>query len=112
LAIPHRPQSLASLCFALFKGSVHHRPRLHPKAEGTWVLRAADKTTFGSISRADIALVATNADAAISTKQIVYSEETGKLFFNTNGSAGGFGSGGYFATLQGAPSIAVSDIVI
>jgi len=57
-------------------------------------------------------LVADDADAAISAKKITYSEETGKLFFNQNGSANGFGSGGYFVTLQGAPSIAVSDIAI
>lgn len=71
-----------------------------------------DQTTFGSISRADIALVADDADAAISVKKITYSEETGRLFFNANGSANGFGSGGYFVTLQGAPSLSVSDIVI
>lgn len=71
-----------------------------------------DQTTFGPISRADIAIVTDNAEAAISVKKIVYSEETGKLFFNANGDARGFGNGGYFATLQGAPSLAVSDIVI
>jgi Ca2+-binding RTX toxin-like protein len=71
-----------------------------------------DQTTFGPISKADIAIVADNADAAISKKLITYSEETGKLFFNANGDAKGLGNGGYFATLQGAPSLTVSDIVI
>jgi Ca2+-binding RTX toxin-like protein len=71
-----------------------------------------DQTTFGQIARADIALVADDADAAISTKKITYSEETGRLFFNANGTASGFGKGGYFATLQGSPSLVVSDFVI
>ena len=31
---------LAQLRFASFKASTHYRPRLHPKAQGTWVLRA------------------------------------------------------------------------
>jgi Ca2+-binding RTX toxin-like protein len=74
-----------------------------------------DETTFGPLSRTDIALVARDADAALSTKRIVYSEATGKLFFNANGDARGFGnngSGGLFATLQGTPDFAISDIVI
>jgi hypothetical protein len=36
-------QSLAQLRFASFKGSVRHRPRLHPQARGTGVLRAINK---------------------------------------------------------------------
>jgi len=71
-----------------------------------------DQTTFGPISRSDLAIVADDANAAISTKRITYSEETGRLFFNANGAGGGFGNGGYFVTLQGAPSIALSDITI
>jgi trimeric autotransporter adhesin len=74
-----------------------------------------DQTTFGPISRADIALVVDDADAALSDKRIVYSEETGKLFFNANGTERGFGrngSGGYFVTLQGTPDFAISDIVV
>jgi Ca2+-binding RTX toxin-like protein len=71
-----------------------------------------DRTTFGNISKSDFAIVADNIDAATSSKLIVYSEATGKLFFNQNGSGGGFGQGGYFATLQGAPSITVNDIAI
>ncbi|XPM59212.2 MAG: calcium-binding protein [Leptolyngbya sp. IPPAS B-1204] len=74
-----------------------------------------DETTFGPLSRNDIALVANDRDAAISNKRIVFSEATGKLFFNANGSARGFGnngSGGLFVTLQGTPDFAVSDIVI
>lgn len=74
-----------------------------------------DETTFGPLSRTDLTLVANDVDAALSTKKIVFSEATGKLFFNANGSARGFGnngSGGLFATLQGTPDFALSDIVI
>ncbi|NJR38350.1 MAG: calcium-binding protein [Leptolyngbyaceae cyanobacterium CSU_1_4] len=71
-----------------------------------------DRTTFGNISKSDFAIVADNIDAATSSKLIVYSEATGKLFFNQNGSSAGFGQGGYFATLQGAPSLTANDIAI
>ncbi|MBF2075166.1 MAG: calcium-binding protein [Synechococcales cyanobacterium C42_A2020_086] len=72
-----------------------------------------DETTFGPLSRNDVALVANDRDAAASAKKIVFSEATGRLFFNANGSARGFGnngSGGYFVTLQGAVDFAISDI--
>ncbi|WP_143467621.1 calcium-binding protein [Leptolyngbya ohadii] len=71
-----------------------------------------DQTTFGNISRSDFAIVANDLAAATNTKLIVYSEATGKLFFNQNGSASGLGRGGYFATLQGAPELSASDIQI
>jgi Ca2+-binding RTX toxin-like protein len=71
-----------------------------------------DQTTFGPIVRGDIGLVADDSEVALSAKKILYSEETGKLFFNQNGAARGLGTGGYFATLQGAPSLSVGDIVI
>lgn len=71
-----------------------------------------DQTTFGNLSRSDFAIVANNQEAAVSEKRIVFSEATSKLFFNTNGTARGFGDGGYFVTLQGAPDLALSDIAI
>lgn len=71
-----------------------------------------DQTTFGQITRQDIAIVANNAEAAISDKRIVFSEATGKVFFNQNGASNGFGTGGYFATLQGAVEITVNDFAI
>ncbi len=71
-----------------------------------------DQTTFGNLSRDDFAIVANNQEAAVSEKRIVFSEATSKLFFNTNGTARGFGSGGYFVTLQGALDFALSDITI
>ncbi|MDY6803351.1 MAG: FG-GAP-like repeat-containing protein [Cyanobacteriota bacterium] len=40
---------------------------------------------------------------------IVYNQTTGDLFYNANGSKPGFGSGGKFATLEGAPELKASD---
>jgi Ca2+-binding RTX toxin-like protein len=71
-----------------------------------------DQTTFGNISKSDFAIVASDNAAATSSKLIIYSEATGRLFFNQNSSNRGFGQGGYFATLQGAPSLSASDIAI
>lgn len=69
-----------------------------------------DRTTFGNIDKSDFTIVANDTVAATNAKRLVYSEATGRLFFNTNGSNSGFGQGGYFATLQGAPSITANDI--
>ncbi len=71
-----------------------------------------DQTTFGNISKADFGIVANDAAAALSSKSIVYSEGTSRLFFNQNGSSSGFGQGGYFATLQNGPSLTANDIAI
>lgn len=40
---------------------------------------------------------------------IVYNQKTGDLFYNANGSQPGFGSGGKFASLEGAPELKASD---
>ncbi|MEH1837380.1 MAG: hypothetical protein V7L20_01100 [Nostoc sp.] len=50
--------------------------------------------------------------AATSTAKIVYDPVSGQLFYNQNGSVAGFGSGGLFATLTGAPTLAASDFVL
>ncbi|OYD94704.1 hypothetical protein CDG76_15020 [Nostoc sp. 'Peltigera membranacea cyanobiont' 210A] len=47
-----------------------------------------------------------------STAKIVYDAVSGQLFYNQNGSAAGFGSGGLFATLTGAPTLTASDFVL
>ncbi|MDZ7965061.1 MAG: FG-GAP-like repeat-containing protein [Nostoc sp. DedSLP03] len=47
-----------------------------------------------------------------STARIVYNPVTGQLFYNQNGSAEGFGDGGQFATLTGAPNLTASDFII
>ena len=50
--------------------------------------------------------------AGTSTAKIVYDPVIGQLFYNQNGSAAGFGSGGLFATLTGAPTLRASDFVL
>ena len=55
-----------------------------------------------------------NADKKAETSEafIVYNQKTGDLFYNANGSEAGFGSGGLFATLEGAPTLKESDFSI
>jgi Ca2+-binding RTX toxin-like protein len=77
-----------------------------------------DKTTFSAIaSTAGTGFSNANdfkitSSAGTSTAKIVYDPTTGQLFYNQNGSAAGFGSGGLFATLSGAPTLSASDFVI
>ena len=59
-----------------------------------------DKTSFGNISTSQIAFVSRDSLAATSSKQIVYSQGTGRLFFNANGASSGLGQGGAFATID------------
>ncbi|AUB43743.1 Ca2+-binding protein, RTX toxin-related (plasmid) [Nostoc flagelliforme CCNUN1] len=51
------------------------------------------------------------SSVATSTARIVYDPVSGQLFYNPQGSAAGFGSGGLFATLTGAP-MTTSDFVL
>jgi Ca2+-binding RTX toxin-like protein len=71
------------------------------------------KTTFpaltsavgaGLTDRSDFALVSTDAAAASSTARLAYNTFTGSLFYNPNGTAAGFGTGGQFAWLGGQSS--------
>ncbi|MBL1203361.1 MAG: hypothetical protein FWK04_30915, partial [Nostoc sp. GBBB01] len=48
----------------------------------------------------------------ISSAKIVYDAVNGRLFYNENGILPGFGSGGQFATLTGAPSLNANDFII
>ena len=59
----------------------------------------------------EFAIVSSNA-AATSTAEIVYNSGNGSLFHNSNGSVSGFGDGGQFATLTGAPTLVASDFGI
>ncbi|MBE9105490.1 choice-of-anchor D domain-containing protein [Nostoc cf. edaphicum LEGE 07299] len=77
-----------------------------------------DKTTFTAITSV-VGTGFSNASdfqisslGALSNAVIVYDRMTGQLFYNQNGSAAGFGSGGQFAQLTGAPYIAASDFII
>ena len=77
-----------------------------------------DKTTFSAI----ISTPATGfsnandftitSSGAASTAKIIYDAVSGQLFYNQNGSAAGFGNGGLFATLTGAPTLSASDFVV
>ncbi|WP_392476642.1 beta strand repeat-containing protein [Nostoc sp. C110] len=77
-----------------------------------------DKTTFSTITSAagtgfsNITDFQITSSAATSTAKIVYDPLNGELFYNQNGSAAGFGSGGLFATLTGSPTLTASDFVL
>ncbi|BDI18126.1 hypothetical protein ANSO36C_39280 [Nostoc cf. commune SO-36] len=77
-----------------------------------------DKTTFSAITSATGTGFSYQSDfqvtnlAGTSTAKIVYDAVSGELFYNQNGSAAGFGSGGLFATLTGAPTLTASDFLL
>ncbi|MBX9257495.1 FG-GAP repeat protein [Desmonostoc muscorum CCALA 125] len=79
---------------------------------------ALDKTTFSAITSAVGTGFSNTNDfqitnlAGTSTATIVYDSVSGQLFYNQNGSAAGFGSGGLFATLTGAPTLIASDFLL
>ncbi|MEH2176397.1 beta strand repeat-containing protein [Nostoc sp.] len=77
-----------------------------------------DKTTFNAITstagtgfsnKSDFQII---SNGGTSTAKIIYDAVSGQLFYNQNGSAAGFGSGGLFATLTGAPTLTASDFVV
>lgn len=78
-----------------------------------------DKTSFGNISSSQIAIVSRDSFAARSSRKIVYSRGTGRLFFNANGSSSGLGQGSAFAIIDSdgnastaAPALTRSDFQI
>ncbi|MEH1950629.1 MAG: choice-of-anchor D domain-containing protein [Nostoc sp.] len=77
-----------------------------------------DKTTFTAISSVAGTGFSNANDfqisslGALSNAVIVYDRMTGQLFYNQNGSVAGFGSGGQFAQLTGAPNLTASDFII
>ena len=50
--------------------------------------------------------------AAKSKKDFVYAEKKGFPYFNENGKQNGWGDGGLFAKLQGAPELGADDFTI
>ncbi|MEH2291736.1 choice-of-anchor Q domain-containing protein [Nostoc sp.] len=77
-----------------------------------------DKTTFTAITSA-VGTGFSNVNdfqittlGALSNAAIVYNPMTGQLLYNQNGSAAGFGSGGQFAQLTGAPTLTASDFIV
>ncbi len=85
-----------------------------------------DKTTFNAISsnagngfsnasdfRAiNLDLFQLTILEGISSASIVYDAVNGRLFYNQNGTSPGFGSGGQFATLTGAPTLTANDFIV
>ncbi|MEM9568587.1 MAG: calcium-binding protein, partial [Cyanobacteria bacterium P01_E01_bin.34] len=76
-----------------------------------------DKQTFTELNRSgrnlkssDFASVANDRQVARSTREIVFSRSSGRVFYNANGSDSGLGSkGGQFAILNGVSNLATSD---
>ncbi len=80
-----------------------------------------DKTVFASLESkqgrglsiiAEFGTVTRDKAAATSDAYIVYNTNNGNLFYNANGDRAGFGSGGQFAILEGAPEVDANDFVI
>ncbi|MEH2279776.1 MAG: hypothetical protein V7K90_00310 [Nostoc sp.] len=77
-----------------------------------------DKTTFSAITSnagtcfSNASDFKISSSAETSTAKIIYDAVSGQLFYNQNGSAAGFGNGGLFATLTGAPTLNASDFVV
>lgn len=80
-----------------------------------------DKTTFSALSsiagngfNVDRELAVVGSDAAVASEDafIVYSSETGNLFYNQNGAISGLGSGAQFAILRGLPDVSASDFIL
>jgi Ca2+-binding RTX toxin-like protein len=77
-----------------------------------------DKTTFTALGSVvgggfnlakEFAVVGSDTGVATAEALIVYSSETGNLFYNQNGITSGLGSGAQLATLTGIPALGASD---
>ena len=68
----------------------------------------------GFSAASDFAVVTDDADAAISSASIVYNAVFGSLFYNQNGAAAGFGTGGEFASVSiiDAPTLLANDFIV
>ncbi|MDY7004439.1 MAG: DUF4347 domain-containing protein [Cyanobacteriota bacterium] len=73
-----------------------------------------DQNTFTAINdiETEFATVTSNNAASTSDAVIVYNSNNGALFYNTNGSDGGFGDGAQFATLSNETALEVADFMI
>jgi Ca2+-binding RTX toxin-like protein len=73
---------------------------------------ALGAASFGNLTAESLDFVADDQLAYGSTRSIVYSQSSGSLFFNADGATAGFGSGGKFAQILGAPTLTASQFVI
>ena len=80
-----------------------------------------DLTTFTAINSEpgtgfsigdEFAVVNNDEVAETSNAVIVYNSDNGNLFYNSNGSETGFGSGSQFATLLNSPLLELEDFVL
>ncbi len=80
-----------------------------------------DKTTFTALGSvvgsgfniaSEFAVVGSDATAATASALIVYSSDSGNLFYNQNGVASGLGSGAEFASLSGIPALSANDFIL
>ncbi|MBD2678282.1 MULTISPECIES: calcium-binding protein [Nostoc] len=67
---------------------------------------------IGFSKSSEFAVVANDAAAATSKAFIVYSQGTGNLFYNQNGSSAGLGTGAGFATLTTNPLLAATNFIL
>lgn len=73
-----------------------------------------DTRTFTALEdiAADFGTVTSDNAVAGSDAIIVYNTSNGNLFYNANGTSGGFGGGGQFATLTDAPDISAESFIV
>lgn len=73
-----------------------------------------DTTTFAALQdiTTEFETVTSDADAATAEGIIVYSSDSGNLYYNPNGSEDDFGNGGQFATLTDAPDISAGNFFV
>ncbi|MEB3341008.1 multicopper oxidase domain-containing protein [Okeania sp.] len=84
------------------------------EAEDLIELDAVTFTAFDTTEnmQASFAVVSSESDAATSEAFIVYDGTSGNLYYNVDGTVPGFGSGGQFATLEGAPALAAENLIL
>jgi Ca2+-binding RTX toxin-like protein len=69
------------------------------------------QTSFGPLTAASLAIVADDGAVEGSSGAIVYSQGSGQLFYNQNGSGTGLGTGAVLAQLNGSPTLSSADFV-
>ena len=78
-------------------------------------LLLVDKDVFGLGNEVELKVVTgkkASKKASKSNNNFIYDNKKGLLFFNENGQGKGWGNGGLFAKLQGAPELDASDFTI
>ena len=74
-----------------------------------------DKEFFDIGKKPKLAIVSSKSDlkkSALSSKDLVYFQDKGLLYFNEDGKGNGWGDGGSFVKLIGSPDLNVNDLTI